>query len=280
MPKAAAKEKAPAKEKKAPAKGKKAPAKEKKETKVKDPNAPKRPLGAYFLFSNDMRAKVKEENPGTLLLPLKDLCRSTQACNIPSAMIVPTRRSPWKRSQQPCSGFRISRLAWPGLGPSSPLEERPARLMGCRKLSMCRLGCVHSKRQQATHVLSHQQHGMCCGTPPASTHLTLPMLHYVIADLKVTEIAKHIGELWKEVGDKEKEKYQKKAADLKVKYEEEMAKYKASGGGADKAEKPAPKAKASKAKAKPEPEPEDDDEDEDGDDGEGDDDDEGSEEAE
>lgn len=60
MPKAAAKEKAPAKA----AKGsKKAPAKEKKAKKEKDPNAPKRPLGAYFLFSNDMRPKVKAENP-------------------------------------------------------------------------------------------------------------------------------------------------------------------------------------------------------------------------
>jgi hypothetical protein len=58
MPKAAAKEKAPkaaAKKGKAPAKS---PAKAKKEKKEKDPNAPKRPLGAYFLFSNDMRAKV------------------------------------------------------------------------------------------------------------------------------------------------------------------------------------------------------------------------------
>jgi hypothetical protein len=31
--------------------------------KEKDPNAPKRPMGAYFLFSGDMRAKVKAENP-------------------------------------------------------------------------------------------------------------------------------------------------------------------------------------------------------------------------
>ena len=29
----------------------------------KDPNAPKRPLNAYMLYSNSMRAKVKEENP-------------------------------------------------------------------------------------------------------------------------------------------------------------------------------------------------------------------------
>jgi len=49
MPKAAAK--------------KKAPAKEKKEKKEKDPNAPKRPLTAYFLYANDMRPKVKADNP-------------------------------------------------------------------------------------------------------------------------------------------------------------------------------------------------------------------------
>jgi hypothetical protein len=42
MPKAAAKEKAPAKEK--AAKKEKAPAKEKKEKKAKDPNAPKKPM--------------------------------------------------------------------------------------------------------------------------------------------------------------------------------------------------------------------------------------------
>ena len=29
----------------------------------KDPNAPKRPMNAYMLFSNAMRAKVKAENP-------------------------------------------------------------------------------------------------------------------------------------------------------------------------------------------------------------------------
>jgi hypothetical protein len=72
MPKAAAKEKAPkaaAKKGKAPAKS---PAKAKKEKKEKDPNAPKRPLGAYFLFSNDMRAKV---SPGGMTAALSGLLR-------------------------------------------------------------------------------------------------------------------------------------------------------------------------------------------------------------
>merc|ERR1712002_569172 len=33
------------------------------EKKVKDPNAPKRPMSAYFLFMNATRPKVKKENP-------------------------------------------------------------------------------------------------------------------------------------------------------------------------------------------------------------------------
>lgn len=30
---------------------------------LQDPNAPKRPLSAYFLFANDMRPKIKADNP-------------------------------------------------------------------------------------------------------------------------------------------------------------------------------------------------------------------------
>ena len=34
-----------------------------KTKKAKDPNAPKRPMSAYFLFMNDMRSSVREKNP-------------------------------------------------------------------------------------------------------------------------------------------------------------------------------------------------------------------------
>ena len=37
--------------------------KKKSKREKKDPNAPKRPLGAYFLFLDENRAKMKEENP-------------------------------------------------------------------------------------------------------------------------------------------------------------------------------------------------------------------------
>ncbi|KAL6778885.1 hypothetical protein ACKKBG_A04205 [Auxenochlorella protothecoides x Auxenochlorella symbiontica] len=36
----------------------------KKVKKVKDPNAPKRPLSAFFFYSNDIREQVKSDNPG------------------------------------------------------------------------------------------------------------------------------------------------------------------------------------------------------------------------
>eukprot|EP00472_Partenskyella_glossopodia_P002962 CAMPEP_0197524916 /NCGR_PEP_ID=MMETSP1318-20131121/10343_1 /TAXON_ID=552666 /ORGANISM="Partenskyella glossopodia, Strain RCC365" /LENGTH=171 /DNA_ID=CAMNT_0043078015 /DNA_START=32 /DNA_END=547 /DNA_ORIENTATION=+ len=39
------------------------PGKKKRKRKKKDPNAPKRPLGAYFLFLDDNRAKMKKDNP-------------------------------------------------------------------------------------------------------------------------------------------------------------------------------------------------------------------------
>jgi high mobility group protein B1 len=35
----------------------------KPQKKKKDPNAPKQPLSAYFIFSTEERLKVKEENP-------------------------------------------------------------------------------------------------------------------------------------------------------------------------------------------------------------------------
>lgn len=42
----------------------------------KDPNAPKRPLSAYFMFSGDERPKIKEEQPGAL----PSGCFVCQAC--------------------------------------------------------------------------------------------------------------------------------------------------------------------------------------------------------
>ncbi|EIN10173.1 HMG-box [Punctularia strigosozonata HHB-11173 SS5] len=39
------------------------PQKRKRQTKVKDPNAPKRPASSYLLFQNAVRQEIKKENP-------------------------------------------------------------------------------------------------------------------------------------------------------------------------------------------------------------------------
>jgi hypothetical protein len=47
-----------------------------KPKKKKDPNAPKQPLSAYFIFSTEERLKVKSENPGfTICEVAKELGR-------------------------------------------------------------------------------------------------------------------------------------------------------------------------------------------------------------
>jgi hypothetical protein len=46
-------------------------------------------------------------------------------------------------------------------------------------------------------------------------------------DMKITEIAKTIGEMWAKASDKEKEKYNKKADEAKKVYEKEKAAYEA-----------------------------------------------------
>merc|ERR1711890_18471 len=54
------------KDRKMPPKGKRGRPKkgeEKKQRKKKDPNAPKRPMSAYFLFMNATRPTVRKENP-------------------------------------------------------------------------------------------------------------------------------------------------------------------------------------------------------------------------
>jgi len=41
-----------------------------KRKKEKDPNAPKRPMSAYFLWFNDNRQRLKDENPGSSVTDL------------------------------------------------------------------------------------------------------------------------------------------------------------------------------------------------------------------
>merc|ERR1719447_1117927 len=47
--------------------------KRKKKKKVKDPNAPKRPITAYFFFAADRRPEIRAENPGCSITEVASL---------------------------------------------------------------------------------------------------------------------------------------------------------------------------------------------------------------
>jgi len=49
---------------------------QKKQKKKKDPNAPKRPISAYFFFAGAVRPKIREDNPGMLITKVASLIGS------------------------------------------------------------------------------------------------------------------------------------------------------------------------------------------------------------
>ena len=50
--------------------------------KEKDPNAPKRPMSAYFLFMGDKRAEVREKNPDFKIGDIAKVCFGILLCLI------------------------------------------------------------------------------------------------------------------------------------------------------------------------------------------------------
>uniref|UniRef100_A0A6M2DTY7 FACT complex subunit SSRP1 n=1 Tax=Xenopsylla cheopis TaxID=163159 RepID=A0A6M2DTY7_XENCH len=66
--------------------------------------------------------------------------------------------------------------------------------------------------------------------------------------LKITEIAKKGGEMWREL--KDKSEWEDKAVKMKKEYEKAMSEYKASGGGGDKKSSPKKKSSSSSSSAK------------------------------
>ena len=55
--------------------------KTKKIKKIKDPNAPKRPMTAYFLFMGEKRAEVKQSNPD---IKVQDIAKVGSLSTVPT----------------------------------------------------------------------------------------------------------------------------------------------------------------------------------------------------
>jgi hypothetical protein len=108
--------------------------KEAKAKAPKDPNAPKKPLGAYMLFSKDMRKVVMEENPSAGFGEVgKILGAKWKECDEKTKKVRPVvwqrvGNTAWEERQglgEKCGA------GWPARGRTTPLASWPVALHVC-----------------------------------------------------------------------------------------------------------------------------------------------------
>jgi len=180
----------------------KAPKKTKKGKKKKDPNAPKKALSAYMLYATEHRPTVKAENPG---LSFGELSGKVAA---DWKALSETDREPYdKKAAEDKKRYEKEKKNYtPPSGSDSSEDEKPRKKRAKKDPNAPKRGkngfmfFSDAKRAEVT-----KNHG-----------------------LKGIHAASKLGEMWKEMSDKEKEPYQKKAIEDKARYERELAKYKKS----------------------------------------------------
>jgi len=183
----------------------------------KDPNAPKAPLTSYFLFTAEQRLKVKAENPA---LPVTEI-----------AKILGQR---WKEID-PETKERYTKMAEDG-------KKKYDIEMAAYKENNVGLAPVNDKSSQGKK--SSKNVPKSVASPASKTKKDpnapkLPSTAWFLfsADerakvkaedpsLSFGDIAKLIGQRWKEVDSEDKKRYEKMAEEGKKKYDIDMAAYK------------------------------------------------------
>jgi hypothetical protein len=208
-----------------------------KPKKLKDPNAPKKPLTGYIRFSQEKRAKVKEENPelkgtevmkklGEMWKALSD--KKKEKYNAPYK----TELEAWKEEMK---GYEA-----PSDDELKKLPENHGRAGGAKKRKT--RDPNEPKRPKTAYQWFSED--------------VREDIKEANPDADSKEIMKLIGQAWTEVKEDEKKvkKYNKKAEKAKEEYNEKMKAYKKEKDSeaeeeAEEEEKPNKKAKKSKVKA-------------------------------
>lgn len=161
--------------------------------KERDPNIPKKPMTAYFLFMNAKRESAKKEDPsltfGTLTKKLTEMWNALDA----------TGKQEWQDLADKDKIRFQNEMRAKGL-----LKEKPKVDENAPK-----------KPQSSFFHFSHEARERIKKDNP---------------DIKQTEILKQVGAEWKEMDETVKKKWEEKARADKVRYEKEIAAY--NGGNA------------------------------------------------
>jgi len=144
----------------------------------KDPNAPKRPPTAFFLFSKDHRAVIKSNNPGAGVTDVAKLLGA----------------------------------AWQNLS-----DRERKRYYGIADKEKAKYDKVKAKYLAAKKAAAGPKR------PPTAFFLYAkdrrPAIKKAEPDASVTDVAKILGEEWRNLAARNRVKYDQEAAKLKAKYD-------------------------------------------------------------
>ena len=153
---------------------------------IRDPNAPKRPLSAYFLFSQEERLKVKEENPEFSITDVAKVIGRRWATVEPK-----TKEIYEKRYKEAKKVYDIEMESY------KPNKKRKDPKAPKHPMS-------------AYFIFSAEQR--------LNVKVENPSFSF-------TEIAKELGRRWGYMNPTDKQKYQIRAEEERVKYEQDMISY-------------------------------------------------------
>jgi len=180
----------------------------------KDPNAPKRPLSAYFTWLGENRAKVKQENPsmphkevtsklGQMWNALDEAVKNEYKSNAQKKMAVWKREFEEYKKTDEYAEFQAQKQAESSATKKKGKKKKPPKDPNAPKRPSTGFFIfVSEKRQEVKDSL-----------PPEDQK-------------KVTIITKKCGEMWKACSPEEQAKYKDRSNKLKEKWKEDMAAYK------------------------------------------------------
>jgi len=166
---------------------------------AKDPNAPKKPLSAYFLFTNDERQKIKEEFPN---MSITEIAKETGRR---WANISPDIREKYEARYQESRNQYDQDMANYNQSNSNP--SRPQK----------KVKDPNAPKQplSAYFLFQNQERDKIKQANP---------------NFSICEVAKELGKRWSEMPQSEKQRYTQQAEEGRHKYDQDMAEYRGGGG--------------------------------------------------
>ena len=185
----------------------KATRKSSKDSKPKDPNAPKRPKSSYLFFCEDKRAEVKEDYPD-----LKATEITSKLGDLWKALSDSDKTKYIEQAEEAKESYKEKMSSY-----VRPSDEELIQIAASKKGKKGKKGEKRPKDPNAPKR-------------PKSSYLFFcedkrDLVKEAEPDLKATEVTSKLGQLWKALSDKQKQKYVKKADQAKEHYNEEMKSY-------------------------------------------------------